>query len=85
MDHAVKNVKQSGRWWHTPLIPALGRQRIKITVIRTTYIWGWLRGSEVQSSIIKVGTWQCLGRHGAGGAESSLHLKAAERRLLAGS
>jgi len=28
-------------------------------------------GSEVQSIIIKVGTWQHPGRHGAGGAESS--------------
>jgi len=43
----------------------------KATLIRTTYIWGWLTGSEVQSIIIKVGTWQHSGRHGAGGAESS--------------
>ena len=28
-------------------------------------------GSEVQSIIIKAGTWQYPGRHGAGGAESS--------------
>jgi hypothetical protein len=33
--------------------------------------WGLLTGSEVQSIIIKVGAWQCPGRHGAGGAESS--------------
>jgi hypothetical protein len=33
--------------------------------------WGWLTGSEVQSIIIKVGTWQHLGRHGAGEVESS--------------
>jgi hypothetical protein len=33
--------------------------------------WGWLTGSEVQSIIIKAGAWQCLGRHGEGGAESS--------------
>jgi hypothetical protein len=41
------------------------------TVIRTTFNWGWLIGSEVQSIIIKVGAWQLPGRHGAGGAESS--------------
>jgi hypothetical protein len=28
-------------------------------------------GSEVQFIIIKVGTWQCPDRHGAGGAKSS--------------
>jgi hypothetical protein len=38
---------------------------------RTTFNWGWLTGSEVQSIIIKVGAWQHLGRHGSGGAESS--------------
>jgi hypothetical protein len=38
---------------------------------RTTFNWGWLTGSEVQSIIIKVGAWQHPGRHGAGGAESS--------------
>ena len=37
----------------------------------TTLNWGWLTGSEFQSIVIKVGAWQCLGRHGAGGAESS--------------
>jgi hypothetical protein len=31
-----------------------------------------LQGSEVQSIIIKVGAWQYPGRHGAGGAESSM-------------
>jgi hypothetical protein len=31
--------------------------------------WGWLTGSEVQSIIIKVGTWQHPGRHSARGAE----------------
>jgi hypothetical protein len=41
------------------------------TLIRTTFNWGWLTGSEVQSIIIKAGTWQHAGRHGAGGAESS--------------
>jgi hypothetical protein len=33
--------------------------------------WGRLTGSEVQAIIIKVGTWQHRGRHGAGGADSS--------------
>jgi hypothetical protein len=42
------------------------------TLIRTTFNWGWLTGSEVQSIIIKAGTWQHPGRHGAGGAESSM-------------
>jgi len=39
--------------------------------MRTTFNWGWLTGSEVQSIINKVGARQYLGRHGAGGAESS--------------
>jgi len=43
----------------------------KATLIRTTFNWGWLTGSEVQSIIIKAGAWQGLGRHGPGGAESS--------------
>ena len=38
----------------------------KTTLIRTTFNCGWLIGSEVQSIIIKVGTWQHPGRHGAG-------------------
>jgi len=37
--------------------------------IRTTFNWGWLTGSEVQSIIIKAGAWQCPGRPGAGGTE----------------
>jgi hypothetical protein len=36
--------------------------------------WGWLTGSEVQSIIIKAGTWKHTGMHGAGGAESSTSL-----------
>jgi hypothetical protein len=44
---------------------------IKVPVIRTTFNWGYLTGSEVQSSIIKVRTWQLPGRHGAGGVERS--------------
>jgi hypothetical protein len=46
----------------------------KATLIRTTFNWGWLTGSEVQSIIIKAETWQYLGRHGTGGAESSTTL-----------
>jgi hypothetical protein len=43
----------------------------KGTLIRMTFNWGWLTSSEVQSIIVKVGTWQYLGRHDAGRAESS--------------
>jgi hypothetical protein len=55
----------------------------KASLIKTTFNWGWLTGSEVQSIIIKVGAWQYPGRHGTGGAESStyLHPKAASGRL----
>ena len=44
----------------------------KTTLIRTTFNWGWLTGSEVQSIIIKARRWQHPGRHGAGGTESSI-------------
>ena len=43
----------------------------KATLIRTTFNWACPTGSEVQSIIIKAGAWQCQGRHGSGGAESS--------------
>jgi hypothetical protein len=43
---------------------------IKATLVRTTFNWGWLTGSDVQSIIIKVNVWQQPGRSGAG-AESS--------------
>jgi hypothetical protein len=43
----------------------------KATLRRTTLNWGWLIDSEVQSIIIKAGTWQHSVRHGAGGAENS--------------
>jgi hypothetical protein len=43
----------------------------KASLIRTTFSWSWLTGSEVQSIIIKAEAWQHPGRHGAGGAESS--------------
>jgi hypothetical protein len=46
----------------------------RVTLIRTTFNWGWLTGSEVQSIIIEVRTWQSPGRHGSGGAESSRSL-----------
>ena len=37
----------------------------KATLIRTTFNWGWLTGSEVQSIIFKVGAWQHPSRHDA--------------------
>ena len=43
----------------------------KAALKKTTFNWGWLTGSEVQSLIIKAGTWQHPGRHDTGGAESS--------------
>jgi hypothetical protein len=43
----------------------------KASLIRITFHWGWLTGSEGQSIVIKVGAWQHPGRHGAGRAESS--------------
>ena len=27
MEKKTKTEREAGRWWHTPLIPALGRQR----------------------------------------------------------
>jgi hypothetical protein len=35
----------------------------KATLIRTTFNWGWLTGSEVQSIIINVEAWQHPDRH----------------------
>jgi hypothetical protein len=43
----------------------------KANLIRKSFNWVWLSDSEIQSIIIKVGTRQHPGRHGAGGAESS--------------
>ena len=45
----------------------------KATLIRATFNWGWLTGSQVQSIIIKVGAWAASRQagNGAGGAESS--------------
>jgi hypothetical protein len=46
----------------------------KVTLIKTTFNWGWLTGSEAQSIITKVGAWQHPGRHGTEDAESSTSL-----------
>ena len=53
----------------------------KASLIRTTFNWGWLTGSEVQSIITKGGTWQHPGRHGVGGAKNSV---SSSEGLLAG-
>jgi hypothetical protein len=57
----------------------------KTTLIRTTFNWGWLTGSKVQSSIIKVGwNMQCSVQAGMVQEELRvlhLHLKAASRIL----
>jgi hypothetical protein len=45
---------------------------IKATLISLILNWGWLTGSKVQYSIIRLGAWQ--GRQGAGGTERSLSL-----------
>jgi hypothetical protein len=39
----------------------------KAALIRITFSWVWLTGSEVQSIIIKAGEWQHPGSHGTGG------------------
>jgi hypothetical protein len=43
----------------------------RASLIRTTFNWGWLPGSEIQSIIIKAGAWQHPRRHGTRRAESS--------------
>jgi hypothetical protein len=43
----------------------------KASLIRITFNWGWLTGSEVQSIIFKAEAWQRLGRCKARGPESS--------------
>ena len=53
----------------------------KATLTRTTFNWDWLAGSEVQFTV-KVGTWKRLGRHDAGGAETSTSSSEATRRSL---
>jgi hypothetical protein len=55
----------------------------KATLIRTTFNWDWVTGSEVQS-IIKVGAWQYVQEVGMAQKELRvlhLHLKAARKRL----
>jgi hypothetical protein len=60
-------------------------QTPKATLRGTAFNWGWLTGSEIQSIIIKAGTWQHPGRHGEGRAILEdvevlhLHLEAARR------
>jgi hypothetical protein len=49
----------------------------KANLVRTTFNWVWLTGSDVQSIIIKAGAWQHPGKHGA---SRVLHL---HLRLLA--
>jgi len=54
----------------------------KATLKRTAFNWGWLIGSEVQSTIIKARTWQHPDRHGAGRVRVlHPHVKAASRIL----
>ena len=43
----------------------------KATLVKTTFNWGWLTGSEVQSIIIKAEAWQPPGRQDEGRVESS--------------
>ena len=43
----------------------------KATLIRITFNWEWITGSEGQSTIIKVDSWKRSGGHGAGNVESS--------------
>jgi hypothetical protein len=55
----------------------------KATLIKTLFNWGWLTGSEVQSIIVKAGTWQHPGCHGGGGAQSSMSSSEAASTILA--
>jgi hypothetical protein len=55
---------------------------VKATLIRTTLNWSHLTYSEVQPIILKVGAWQCPGKHGAEELRIlHLHLEAARRIL----
>jgi hypothetical protein len=47
----------------------------KASLIKTTFNWGWLTGSKVQSIIIKVGAWQYPGRYGTSRAENSVFIQ----------
>jgi hypothetical protein len=51
-------------------------------LIRTTFNWGSLIGSEVQSIVIKEGAWQHPGRHGAKAAKVQHLVPKANRRRL---
>jgi hypothetical protein len=54
----------------------------KATLIKTTFNWDQLTGSEVQSIIIRAGAWQHLVRHVREELRVlHLHLKAGRRRL----
>ena len=59
--------------WNTMYLSVLVRFLLvwRDAMTKATLNWGWLTGSEVQSIIIKAGSWECPGRYGAGGAESS--------------
>jgi hypothetical protein len=50
---------------------SLIKKNKQTTTTKKTFNWGLLTSSDVQS-IIKVGAWQYPGRHGIGGAESSI-------------
>jgi len=64
---------------------AVNRHHDQGNSYRTTFNWGWLTGSEVQSIIIKAGTWQHPGRHGEEELRVlDLHLKAASRIRTSG-
>jgi hypothetical protein len=43
---------------------------MKATLIRATFNWGWLTGSEVQSISSRCTHGSFPGRHGVGGVES---------------
>jgi hypothetical protein len=53
----------------------------KATLIKTTSNWGWLKGSEVQAIIIKMGAWKHPDRHGAGTESSTSSSEGCYRRL----
>ena len=53
----------------------------KASLIKTTFNWGWFTGSEVQSIIIKVGTWQYPGMAQEELRILHLHLNAYSRIL----
>jgi hypothetical protein len=52
--------------WPGVLVRVSIAVKSKQALIKDTFNWSWLTGSEVQPIIIKAGTWQHPGRHGAG-------------------